>query len=156
MIYNRQEECMRVTLQMHFTHTRMYFAQRAHTLHCLCVRITDRNNECRSRKYACSPHNHKCTHTHSIVLLVLEAHRKCCIITSCSTLSSQSHNTYFHFVHKFIHDLAPTLVFLQCEVVRCDITTAHLGNNPQRPASSHLPSSLSPPQLHWQGTGNHT
>ena len=69
-------------------------------------------------------------HTHSIVLLVLEAHRKCCIITSCSTLSSQSHNTYFHFVHKFIHDLAPTLVLLQREGVRYDITTAHLGNHP--------------------------
>ena len=38
-------------------------------------------------------------HTHSIVLLVLEAQRKYCIITSCSTLSSQSHNTYSHFVH---------------------------------------------------------
>ena len=69
-------------------------------------------------------------HTHSVVLHVLEAHRKCCAITSYSTLSSQSHNTYFHFVHKLIHDLAPTLVLLQCEVVRCDITTAHLGTDP--------------------------
>ena len=99
------------------------------TLHCLCVRSTDRDNECRSHNYACSPHNHKWTYTHSIVLLVLEAHRKYCVITSCSTLSSQSHNMYFHFVHKFIHDLAPTLVLLQCEGVRCDITTAHLGKH---------------------------
>ena len=47
-----------------------------------------------------------------------------------------------------------TIVFLHCEALRCDITTAHLGKHSQQPASSCLPSSLSPPQLHWQGIGD--
>ena len=102
--------------------------------------------------FLCHHSSEQCFHNHYRALATpayteLPTSRKYCTITSCSTLRSQLHNTSILCISSFV-TWAPTLVFLQYEAARCDITTANLGRHPQRPASSHLPSSLSPPQLH--------